>query len=94
MGYTQPSLAGQPHGAARGPGWLTGSAGTGQPEPPVSENGRALVKPHSPSRDDEADAHLPLPGETRPARCTPRAQRQRPLLKRQRQRLLREAFAF
>lgn len=94
MAYTQPSLGGQPHGAARGPGRLTGSAGTGQPEAPVSENGRTLVKPHSPRGDDEADTSLPLPGATRPARCTPRAQRQRPSLKRQRQHLLRETFVF
>lgn len=94
MGYIQPSLAGQPHGAARGPGWLTGSAGTGQPETPVSENGCALVKPHSPGRDDEADTSLPLPGGTRPARCTQRAQRQRPSLKQQWQHLLRETFVF
>lgn len=88
------SLAGQPHGAARGPGWLTGSAGTVQPEPPASKNGRAPVKPHSPGGDDEADAYSPLPGGTRPARCTLRVQRRTPSLRWRQQHLLREAFVF
>lgn len=88
------SLARQPHGAARGPGWLTGSASVVQPEPPVSKNGHAPVKPHSPDGDDEADTYLPLPGETRPARYTPRVQRRTPSLRWPRQHLLREPFVF